>query len=47
MFDETFENADYGSFSFQFDESGEIRGFILQFDGERNLVFDRVSGPGS
>jgi len=47
MFDETFENADYGSFSFQFDESGEIRGFILQFDGERNLVFDRVSGPES
>lgn len=44
MFGETFENPDYGSFTFQRNEQGEITGFVLQSGRVRNLAFIRQQG---
>jgi len=41
MFEETFENPDYGSFTFERAGSGELTGFTLQSGRVRNLRFSR------
>lgn len=41
MFGDTFENADYGSFTFERDADGRITGFLLQSRHARNLAFRR------
>jgi len=41
MFEETFENPDYGSFTFERAEDGAVTGFTLQSGRVRNLVFSR------
>ena len=41
MFDETFENPDYGSFTFQRDAGGAVTGYLLQSGRVRNLAFLR------
>jgi len=44
MFGETFENPDYGSFTFQRDAGGAVTGFLLKSGPLRQLLFDRLSG---
>jgi CubicO group peptidase (beta-lactamase class C family) len=39
MFGETFENPDYGAFTFNRDIAGYVTGFVLQSGRERNLEF--------
>ena len=41
MFEETFENPDYGSFTFERAEDGTVTGFSLQSGRVRNLSFSR------
>jgi len=41
MFEETFENPDYGSFTFERAEDGTVTGFTLQSGRVRNLIFSR------
>ncbi len=41
MFDEAFENPDYGAFTFQRADDGQVSGFVLQSGRVRNLVFNR------
>ncbi|MDZ4729216.1 MAG: serine hydrolase domain-containing protein [Xanthomonadales bacterium] len=42
MFGETFENPDYGAFTFSRNASGQVTGFKLQSGRVRNLVFNRA-----
>jgi hypothetical protein len=41
MFGETFENPDYGAFTFQRDAKGKVAGYTLQSGRVRNLAFAR------
>jgi hypothetical protein len=41
MFDETFENPDYGAFTFGRSADGAIDGFVLQQRGAGRLKFSR------
>jgi hypothetical protein len=41
MFGDTFENADYGSFTFRRGADGQVTGFLLQSGRVRNLAFGR------
>lgn len=41
LFGETFENPDYGSFTFERDATGRVVGFELQSGRVRNLRFER------
>jgi hypothetical protein len=41
MFEETFENPDYGSFTFESAGNGAVTGFTLQSGRVRNLAFIR------
>jgi len=42
MFDETFENPDYGAFTFNKNADGKVTGFRLQSGRVKNLAFNRV-----
>lgn len=46
QFGETFENPDYGAFTFTRNASGRVSGFKLQSGRVRNLAFSRRDYPG-
>ena len=42
LFDEIFENPDFGAFVFKRDQSGDVSGFVLQSGRVLNLFFNKT-----